>query len=45
MLVRIVLDTSIVRNHIHGSCKQLDFGAIHSTSKEQLRFSLPGGGG
>lgn len=44
MLVRIVLDTCTVRNHLHRTGKQLDFGAIKS-STEQLRFSLPGGAG
>ena len=44
MLVRILLDTCTVRNHLHAIGKQLDFGAIRS-STEQLRFSLPGGAG
>src|SRR5690242_10616618 len=44
MLVRILLDTCTVRNHLHASGNQLDLGAIRS-STEQLRFSLPGGAG
>jgi len=44
MLVRILLDTCTIRNHLHAIGKQLDFGAIRS-STEQLRFSLPGGAG
>jgi len=44
MLVRILLDTCTVRNHLHAIGKQLDFNAIRS-SHEQLRFSLPGGTG
>ena len=44
MLVRILLDTCTVRNHLHATGKQLDFGAIRSSS-ELLRFSLPGGAG
>lgn len=42
MLVRIVLDTCTVRNHLHEIGKRLDFAAIKS-STEQLRFSLAGG--
>lgn len=42
MLVRILLDTCTIRNHLHSIGKQLDLGAIRS-SAEQLRFSLPGG--
>ena len=44
MLVRILLDTCTLRNHLHTIGKQLDFGAIHSNT-EQLRFSVPGGAG
>ena len=44
MLVRILLDTCTVRNHLHGLRGQLDFKAINSSS-EELRFSLPGGTG
>jgi len=44
MLVRILLDTCTIRNHLHAIGKQLDIGAIRS-STEQLRFSLPGGAG
>lgn len=44
MLVRILLDTCTIRNHLHAIGKQLDIDAIRS-STEQLRFSLPGGAG
>lgn len=44
MLVRILLDTCTIRNHLHAIGKQLDISAIRS-STEQLRFSLPGGAG
>lgn len=44
MLVRIVLDTCTIRNHLHGTGQRLDFSAIKS-SAEQLRFSLAGGTG
>ena len=44
MLVRILLDTCTVRNHLHGLGGQLDFKAINSSS-EEIRFSLPGGTG
>jgi hypothetical protein len=44
MLVRTLLDTCTIRNHLHAVGKQLDFGAI-CTSTEHLRFSLPGEAG
>lgn len=44
MLVRVVLDTCTVRNHLHPIGTRFDFGAIRS-SREQLRFSLAGGTG
>ena len=44
MLVRILLDTCTIRNHLHTVGKQLDISAIRC-STEQLRFSLPGGVG
>ena len=44
MIARVVLDTGVVRNHIHDSNPQLDFEAIKSSS-EQLRFSIAGGAG
>lgn len=44
MLVRIVLDTCTIRNHLHELGHRLDFSAINS-STEQLRFSVAGGAG
>ncbi len=44
MLVRIVLDTCTVRNHLHGTGERFDFESIKA-SQEQLRFSLAGGTG
>lgn len=42
MLVRILLDTCVIRGHLHESGTPLDLIAIHRSS-EQLRFSIPGG--
>lgn len=44
MLVRIVLDTCAIRNHLHGTGQRLDLSAI-TASAEQLRFSVAGGAG
>jgi Protein of unknown function (DUF2934) len=44
MFVRILLDTCTICNYLHAVGKQLDLGAIR-TSTEHLRFSLPGGAG
>jgi hypothetical protein len=42
MIIRVILDTCTVRNHLHQGERLLDFEAIRSSS-EQLRFSLAGG--
>lgn len=44
MLIRIVLDTCTVRNHLHDTGQRFDRQAI-AESTEQLRFSVAGGAG
>lgn len=44
LLVRIVLDTCTIRNHLHESGQRLDFEAIEASS-DQLRLSVAGGAG